>query len=205
MTANVDEIVMSCGNYRGLVSKTIGIYLNQAFNTTTCRYHRIHMMVGLFTYLLTPEVKPILNHAKSVNFRATVLQKIEGLLAESRTMYMDWPTRRRFTLALVNVRHYLVDPTYVPVRSSKRLVARSVGLLDTVLRSSDPDAYTSIKAAKAEIEWLYKRVSSLSAAETEPVSKPVSKPVPAPAPVRLIKVKVLPRRSARLLARSNKL
>jgi hypothetical protein len=166
------------------------------------------MMVGLFTYLLTPEVKPILNHAKFATFRATVLQKIEGLLAESRTMYMDWPTRRRFTLALVNVRHYLVDPTYVPVRNSKRLVARSVELLDMmVLRSSDPDAYTSVKAAKAEIEWLYKRVSSLSAAETEPVSKPVSKaaPAPAPAPVRLIKVKVLPRRSARLLARANKL
>jgi hypothetical protein len=202
MNANVDEIVMSCGNYRALVSQTIGIYLNQAFTVPTCRYHRIHMMVGLFTYLLTPEVKSFLNHEKSVNFRATVLQKIEGLLTESGTMYIDWPTRRRFTLALVNVRNYLLDPAYVPVRCSTRLVARSVGLLDTVLRSSDPDAYSSIKAAKAEIEWLYKRVSSLSAAETEPVSKPVSKPVtkPAPEPVR-IKVKVLPRRSARLMAR----
>ena len=193
MNANVDEIVMSCGNYRSLVSQTIGIYVGQALETPLCRYHRIHMMVGLFTYLLTPEVKPLLNHEKFATFRATVLQKIEGLLTESGTMYIDWPTRRRFTLALMNVRNYLLDPAYVPVRCSTRLVARSVGLLDTVLRTSDPDAYTSIKAAKAEIKWLYKRVSSLSAAETKPVTKP--------APVRLIKVKVLPRRSARLMAR----
>ena len=144
------------------------------------------MMVSLFTYLLTQEVQPLLTHEKFTTFRATVLQKIESLLTESGTMYIEWPTRRRFTLALLNVKNYLLDPTYVPVRCSTRLVARSVGLLDTVLRSSNPDAYTSVKAAKAEIKRLFAQVSA---------------PVPEPVRPRIIKVKVLPRRSARLMAR----
>ena len=184
MSTNVN--IMSCNTYRSLVIKTVDLYLNQAIETPTCRYHRIHMMVSLFTYLLTPEVQPLLTHEKFTTFRATLLQKIESLLTESTTMYIEWPTRRRFTLALVNVKNYLLDPTYVPVRCSTRLVARSVGLLDTVLRSSKPDAYTTVKAAKAEIKRLFAQVSA---------------PVPEPVRPRIIKVKVLPRRSARLMAR----
>lgn len=196
MNANV--IIMSCKTYRKLVNQIIELYLDQVFTVPMCQHHRIQMVESLFTYLLTPEVKPLLNHPRFANFRAELLLKIDQLLADSRKIAIEWPTRRRFTHALLNVWNYLSVPTHVPVRCSGRLVARSVRRLDAVLQSCEPAAYNRLKCAQKEIIRLFKRANSLSASASVPA------PVSVPVRPRIIKVKVLPRRSARLMGRAIK-
>ena len=142
-----------------VVNKTIVDYIEQTLVLKT-KPERIVYIQGLFDYLSTAAVKPLLKNAPEyANFRNSILEKIHEFSADSYLRVHRQKYHRLFAV-FQELFTYLVEDDSVPVRRSEREKQHAVERFN----------------------------ASIVNAEAAAAAKPVS-----------IKVKVLPRRSARLM------
>jgi len=153
------------------VEKILAIYINRTREFTGVE-DKIRCITGLFDYLSTAEVKPLLQTPHFAGFRNMLLQKIHQfkndpyILTRRKTYY-------RLHLVLDEMFTYLVQDDAVPRRRSERQKKQAVQRFNRGL----PDCITSVIMA-AELKYW----NDMQAGTTLPK----------------VSIKVLPRRSARL-------
>jgi hypothetical protein len=171
--------------YPQAVMKVAAIYVNKACEMPE-KEQKLVCITGLFDYLSTAEVKSVLITPVFAKFRNVILRKIHEFSNDSYLL-----ARRKQYHHLFAVFHdvytYLVQDDSIPCRRSERQKQRAV------MRFNERFAYCSsplcISIAAELKQW----------SAVKPNDTPVSiKPAAVPKPVN-IKVKVLPRRSARLM------
>jgi len=161
--------------YVEAVKKVIEIYIKKV-KAFPKKEQKVFVITGLFTYLSTAEVKPLLNTAAFAKYRTVLLRKIHEF---SNDAYVRAKENHRTQTVLRELFIYLVQDDSIPRRQSERQKQRTVQHLNSCFEHCDcPCCMNIVEELK---KW--------SAVEPVHVVKPVS-----------IKVKVLPRRSARLLA-----
>ena len=147
-----------------VVSKTLSDYIKKAL-VLKDKPEKIIYVNGLFDYLSTAEVKPILkNYPGCANLRNMVLAKIAEYSADTYLRAHRQQYHRLFAV-FREMYNYLLEDDSVPVRRSDRQKERAVVKFNE---------YIAQAAA-------------------------IAQPVKPNAPPLRIKVKVLPRRSARLM------
>ena len=169
--------------YPTAVQKVLAIYVNKVGELPK-KEQKVFVTTGLFTYLSTAEVKPLLNTPKYAKFRTVLLRKIheftnDAFAREKKNHRIQAVMRELFT--------YLVQDDSVPPRRSERQKQRVVRHLNNCFDHCESICCMNIAAD-------LKKWSSVKPGQQE--VPPAS--VAAPKPVS-IKVKVLPRRSARLM------
>jgi hypothetical protein len=167
--------------YVTAVKKVIEIYVKKIEALPT-KKEKVYVMTGLFTYLSTAEVKWLLNRPAFAKYRPVLLRK-------SREFAKDGDVRakvnHRTQAVLREVYSYLAEDVSIVRRQSERQKERTVRRLNSCFdHCSSPDCMNIAAELK---KW----------SAVKPVQ--VVEPVQAVKPVS-ITVKVLPRRSARLLA-----
>jgi len=160
---------------------------------------KVFVVTGLLTYLSTAEVRPLWNtpnhlwnipdYAEYVRFRTVLLQKIQEFMNDP---YVQTKKNYRMQAILRELCTYLVQDDIGPFRSSERQKQRTVRDLNSCFAQCDSIECMNIAAD-------LKKWSAVKPV-VAPLVAPLAAPLAAPKPVS-IKVKVLPRRSARLLAR----
>ena len=159
--------------YVEAVKKVIEIYVNKVAALEK-KEQKVFVMTGLFTYLSTAEVKPLLNTPAFAKLRPVVLRKIHEF---SNDAYVRAKVNHRTQTVLRELFIYLVQDDSIPRRQSERQKERTVRHLNSCFEYCCSPACMNI--ATELKKW--------SAVDPATAAKPVS-----------IKVKVLPRRSARL-------
>jgi hypothetical protein len=155
--------------YSVTVKEVLSIYIEKATVALT-KAERLYCITGLFDYLSTAEVKPLIQTAGFAQFRTILLRKIHEYTNDSTVQ--AHPHRYHRLLAVMReLFAYLVADDSVPRRRSERLKQR---------RRSERLKQRAVCAFNA-----YYGLPNL--AELPPAVR--------------VTVKVLPRRSARLLAR----
>jgi hypothetical protein len=146
--------------YSATVKEVLSIYIEKATVALT-KAERLYCITGLFDYLSTAEVKPLIQTAGFAQFRTILLRKIHEYTNDSTVQ--AHPHRYHRLLAVMReLFAYLVADDSVPRRRSERLKQRAVCAFNAYYGLPNP-------------------------AELPPAVR--------------VTVKVLPRRSARLLAR----
>ena len=160
--------------YQKAVKQVIIIYMNKV-EALAKKEQKVFVVTGLFTYLSSAEVKPLMNTPAFAKFRSILLRKIHEF---SNDAYVREQQNHRLQVVLRELFSYLVQDDSVPRRQSERQKAQTVRHLNSCFAHC-PSPECRLIAMELK-QW----------SAVKPDTKPVS-----------IKVKVLPRRSARLLAR----
>ena len=171
-------------HYTLAVEKIIAIYVNTANALPNkevkvfCITEKIFCITGLFDYLSTAEVKPILKTERFARIREILLKKIQEF--STHFYVLAYKHRYHHLISVMNeLFTYLTQDASVPRRRSERQKQLAVRTFNRFFEtSSNPEC---ISVATELKYW-----SAIKPNQVKPVS---------------IKVKVLPRRSARLLAR----
>ena len=162
--------------YPTAVQKVIAIYVDKA-NVLPKKEQKIYCITGLFDYLSTADVKPILHTERFARVRNILLRKIHEFSNDSYVV-ANKHKYHRLNAVMRELFAYLVQDDSVPRRRSERQKQRAVRAFNTCFEHcSSPQCMTVASKLKY---W-----SSIKPNQVKPVS---------------IKVKVLPRRSARLMA-----
>lgn len=170
--------------YPTAVQKVLAIYVNKVGELPT-KEQKVFVTTGLFTYLSTAEVKPLLNTPKYAKFRTVLLRKIHEFTNDA---YARKKKNHRIQAVLRELFTYLVQDDSVAPRRSERQKQRVVRRLNNCFDHCESIYCMNIAAD-------LKKWSAVKPGQQEEPPAPVA----APKPVS-IKVKVLPRRSARLMA-----
>ena len=173
--------------YPQAVMKVAAIYVNKAIEMKE-KEPKLVCITGFFDYLSTADVKPLLHTPDFARFRNSLLNKIHEFSNDPYLLARRKQYHRLFAV-LREMFTYLVQDDSVPARRSERQKQRAV------MRFNERFAHCSspvcISIATELKQW----------SAVQPNAKHVSitsKPVAVPKPL-IIKVKVLPRRSARLM------
>lgn len=167
--------------YPKAVQKVIGIYVDKA-NALPKKEQKIFCVTGLFDYLSTAEVKPILQTAYFAKVRNILLRKIDEF-SNDADVRANPHMYHRLNAVMRELFSYLVQDDSVPRRRSERQKQRAVRAFNKCFEHcSSPHC---VKVAGQLKHW--------GAIQPHPVRIIPVKPVS-------IKVNVLPRRSARLMA-----
>ena len=160
--------------YPSAVMKVLTIYVNKA-TAMTEKEQKLVCIAGFFDYLSTADVKPLLNTSDFANFRNMILKKIHEF-SHDPYLLARRPQYHRLFAVFCELFTYLVPDNSLPRRRSERQKQRAVRAFNTCFEHcSSPQCMTVASKLKY---W-----SSIKPNQVKPVS---------------IKVKVLPRRSARL-------
>ena len=163
--------------YPEAVEKIIAIYVDKA-NMPQKKEQKIYCITGLFNYLSTADVKPILQTERFAKVRNILLRKIDDFSNHAYIVH-NKHKYHRLNAVMRELFTFLVQDDSVPRRRSERQKQRAVRGFNTCFEHcSSPQC---ISVANELKQWSAVKPNQL---------KPVS-----------IKVKVLPRRSARLLAK----
>ena len=165
--------------YPQAVIKVVSIYINKAAALRT-KDQKLVGITGLFDYLSTANVRPLLHTPAFAKFRMTVLKKIhefshDAYLRARRQQY------HRLYAVLYELYTYLVEDDSVQHRRSERQKQRAVR--DFNQRFTYCTSPGCVSIANDLQKW----------SAVRPDAKPAAKSAVS------IKVKVLPRRSARLM------
>ena len=171
--------------YPKAVMKVLGIYVNKAVSMTE-KESKLVCIAGLFNYTSTADVKPLLHTPDFAKFRNTLLNKIHEFSNDPYLIARRKQYHRLFAV-FRELFTYIVQDDSVPQRRSERQKQRAVRRFNK--RFEPCSSPVCIAVAKELKQW----------SAVLPNAKHVSiEPVAATKPVS-IKVKVLPRRSARLM------
>jgi hypothetical protein len=157
--------------YVEAVRKVIEIYVNKV-GALEKKEQKVFVMTGLFTYLSTAEVKPLLNTRAFAKLRPVLLRKIDEL---SNDPYVRENVNHRTQVVLRELFIYLVQDDSIARRQSERQKQLTVQHLNSCFEYCISPACMNIAA----------ELKKWSAVDPATAAKPVS-------------IKVLPRRSARL-------
>ena len=172
--------------YPEAVRKVLDIYLKKAVALPK-KEQKVFVITGMFTYLSTAEVKPLLNTPFYAKLRPIVLTKIHEF---SNDAYVRKKENHRLRAVMHELFTYLVQDDSVPRRRSERQKQDTVRDLNSCFDHCDSIGCRTI--ATELKKWSAVKPPSVSEAS---VSEANAKPAVS------IRVKVLPRRSARLLAK----
>lgn len=153
------------------VKEILTIYIKKA-HTMTEKAAKVECVQGLFDYLSTAEVKPLIKTPAFAVFRNVLLQKIHEYKRDPYVM-ASRQTHHRLHTVLDEMFTYLVQDDSVPRRRSERLKTATVKRFQASLATCP----ASISLA-AELKYW--------------------NDVQAGTPLPKVSIKVLPRRSARL-------
>ena len=160
--------------YPQAVMKVAAIYVNKA-RAMTEKEPKLVCITGLFDYLSTAEVKPVLNTPDFAKFRNMLIRKIQEFSNDAYLLARRKQYHRLFAV-FRELFTYLVQDDSVPQRRSERQKQRAVRRFNQRFEYCSSPVCISI--ANELKQW----------SAVQPNAKHVS-----------IKVKVLPRRSARLM------
>jgi hypothetical protein len=174
--------------YTAAVRNVLVIYVNKC-GVLPKKEQKVFVITGLFNYLSTADVKPLLNTPKFANLRNIILEKIHEFLNDA---YVRVQQNHRTQAVLRELFTYLVQDDSVPLRRSQRQKQREVRHLNSCFDHCESICCMTIAADLKK--W----------SAVKPDAAPVIvAPVAVPKPVSIkVKVKVLPRRSARLMQQS---
>ena len=163
--------------YPSAVMKVLTIYVNKA-TAMTEKEQKLVCIAGFFDYLSTADVKPLLNTSDFANFRNMILKKIHEF-SHDPYLLARRPQYHRLFAVFCELFTYLVPDNSLPRRRSERQKQRAVRHFNQRFAlCSSPECVSIANELKT---WNAVRPNATAI-------KPVS-----------IKVKVLPRRSARLM------
>ena len=173
--------------YPTAVRNVLTIYVNKAAALPE-KEHKVVCIAGIFDYLSTADVKPLLYRPDFAKFRNVILNKIHEFSNDPYLLARRKQYHRLFAV-FRELFTYIVQDDSVPARRSDRQKQRAVMRFNKLFEPcSSP---VCIAVAKELKQWSAVRPNAKHVSIT-------SKPVAVPKPVS-IKVKVLPRRSARLM------
>lgn len=171
--------------YPTAVRNVLTIYVNKAAALPE-KEHKVICIAGIFDYLSTADVKPLLYRPDFAKFRNVILNKIHEFSNDPYLLARRKQYHRLFAV-FRELFTYIVQDDSVPARRSERQKQRAVRIFNE--RFDYCSSPLCISIATELKQW----------SAVRPNAKHVSiKPVAASKPVS-IKVKVLPRRSARLM------
>jgi len=171
--------------YPKAVRNVLTIYVNKAAALPK-KEHKVVCIAGIFNYLSTADVKQLLHTPDFAKFRNVILNKIHEFSNDPYLLARRKQYHRLFAV-FRELFTYIVQDDSVPQRRSERQKQRAVRHFNK--RFEPCSSPVCIAVAKELKQW----------SAVLPNAKHVSiEPVAATKPVN-IKVKVLPRRSARLM------
>ncbi len=177
------------------VQDILGIYIKKASSLGE-KEQKIVCITGMFDYLSTRAVKPLLQTPRFANLRQVLLRKIHEFKQDA---YVRKNVRKlhRFIAVLDEMFTYLVQDDSVPRRRSERQKVLAVKRFNARFQGcSNPEC--QIEAAKLN-ELNSTATKTMKPVIVKPdVVKPVIVKPDVVKPIN-IKIKVLPRRSARLM------
>lgn len=160
--------------YPFAVKSILKIYIDKA-SALPEKEEKVVYITGLFEYLSTADVKPLLHTPDSANFRIMLLHKIQEFSNDPYLLTRRQQYHHLFAL-FREMFTYLVQDDSVPARRSERQKQRAVQLFNQRFEQCSSPACSTL--AKELKQW----------SSVKPNAPPIN-----------IKVKVLPRRSARLM------
>ena len=163
--------------YHYAVVNVLRIYIEKA-NSLSDKAQKLVCIEGIFDYLSTADVKPLLERPAFTLFRNVMLNKMQDFANDPYVLARRQQYHRLYAV-FCEMFTYLVQDDSVPLRRSERQKQRAVRKFNKCFQSCENPACQCSAAEFAElVQW----------SSVHPNAKPVS-----------IKVKVLPRRSARLM------
>jgi hypothetical protein len=166
------------------------IYINKA-GSFEKNEPKLVCITGIFDYLSTAEVKPLLMTPKFAKFRQTVLRKIHEF---KHSAYIRKNGHHRLIAAMDEMFTYLVQDDSIPRRRSERQKVRAVRRFNERFQyCSNPECVNTAVTLNQlnQMNTVVTVVPTSSANVVVPTSTANVKPQ--------VSIKVLPRRSARLM------
>lgn len=171
--------------YPQAVMKVLGIYVNKAVSMTE-KESKLVCIAGLFDYTSTADVKALLNTPDFAKFRNMVIEKIHEFSNDPYLLARRKQYHRLFAV-FRELFTYLVQDDSIPQRRSDRQKQRAVRRFNERFEYCSSPVCIGIATELKQWSAVQPNAKHVSIQSTT-VPKPLS-----------IKVKVLPRRSARLM------